>query len=168
MVWLPVKNVKIFSRQCNNHIRECHYYTSIIMSSKPRKKTIPKALRDAVWVTYVGEKYKGNCYVCSKDIDVTSFECAHVISEKNGGEVTVDNLRATCKTCNASCGTDNLNEFKAKHFNRRHSVPGIPPSAKAPPPSIVYDRRNTHAMIPMPGLSMRIAKPGEHCLRHIE
>lgn len=81
-----------------------------------RKDTIPKAIRNAVWRKEIGEKYSGNCYVCDNTITITDFDCAHVVSEYNGGKVQIKNLKATCRSCNLSCGTMNLIEFKRKHF----------------------------------------------------
>lgn len=91
-------------------------------SKKPKKATIPKALRDAVWVRDIGKNYNGNCYVCQKEVDITSFECAHIIAEVNGGETTLSNLRITCKICNLSCGKNNLDDFKEKFVIENKAV----------------------------------------------
>lgn len=44
-----------------------------------------------------------------------SFHCGHVISEKNNGEITVDNLRPICQNCNSSMGTTDMDEFISKY-----------------------------------------------------
>ena len=78
-----------------------------------RKKNIPSTVKRLVWNTYIGEnigKYK--CYCCKlTDITQLSFHCGHVISEKNGGKINVDNLRPICQNCNSSMGTTNMNDF---------------------------------------------------------
>ena len=81
---------------------------------RPKKKTIPKALRMRVWEKYIGNVLYGYCYVCEREIKIDSFEAGHIIAEKNGGEIHIDNLRPTCKPCNTSCSTMNMDEFKQK------------------------------------------------------
>ena len=77
------------------------------------KQKIPKSVRVAVWNTYIGNNIKGKCYVgCGEEITVNNYECGHIISEKNNGEVTIQNLRPICSTCNKSMGTQNMHDFK--------------------------------------------------------
>jgi len=82
------------------------------VKKSPRKKPIPKALRTRVWKKYIGDSLKGTCYVCDREVQFDNFDCAHIIAEANGGELNVDNLRVTCKPCNTSCHTKNLDDFK--------------------------------------------------------
>jgi hypothetical protein len=65
---------------------------------------------DSHFFLYFKSKIYGN--IISQHI----FECGHVISEKNGGNVTLDNLRPICSSCNKSMGVMNLEEFKSKYF----------------------------------------------------
>jgi hypothetical protein len=88
---------------------------------KAKKKTIPKALRDAVWVNEMGKNYDGKCYACQKQVDITTFDCAHILAEANGGETILTNLKITCKPCNLSCGTNNLDDFKEK-FKKENNL----------------------------------------------
>lgn len=84
---------------------------------KKLRKSIPKTLRNKVWDTIIGkEKGVGNCFVCNTNIDSKNFECGHIISVKEGGETTLENLKPICGTCNKSMGTQNLIEFKEKYF----------------------------------------------------
>lgn len=76
------------------------------------KKNIPKILKDAVWKKYIGNKLMGECYVCKKEITATSFHAGHINSEYSGGDITVENLRPTCKKCNTSTGVFNMDEIK--------------------------------------------------------
>jgi 5-methylcytosine-specific restriction endonuclease McrA len=81
---------------------------------KPKKKKpIPAAIKKLVWNTNIGEEIgKAKC-VCCKSTDITqiSFNCGHVISEHNGGETIVSNLKPICQNCNSSMGTKNMNDF---------------------------------------------------------
>jgi len=46
------------------------------------------------------------------------FHCAHIISEKNGGATTLDNLMPICAQCNTSMRTQNLYDFRNKYFTK--------------------------------------------------
>ena len=80
-----------------------------------KKKYIPAALRRLVWHTYIGEEHgKALCWCCSLSaISQMSFHCGHVVSEKNGGPMTIENLRPICQNCNSSMRTQNMETFKA-------------------------------------------------------
>lgn len=79
---------------------------------KTKKLTIPKPLKNSVWDKYIGKECGvGNCYSCQENIDSKYFECGHVISESDGGDLSIENLRPICSLCNKSMGTMNMNEF---------------------------------------------------------
>lgn len=84
---------------------------------KNKKEFIPKAVRTAVWNKYIGsEKGISKCYVrCGEQISQSNFECGHVISERDGGLVNVENLRPICANCNRSMGTKNMMEFMKQY-----------------------------------------------------
>jgi len=79
------------------------------------RKTMPKKLRDRVWVTSFGEAEDGECYCCKEAIAVTNWECAHKVAVKHGGKDEVSNLVPTCRTCNRSMGTEDLEIYKARY-----------------------------------------------------
>jgi len=84
-----------------------------IVRSKARKATISKVMRANVWDFYIGEE-KGiaKCLCCDRsEITQFQFECGHVISEYNGGDTTLENLRPVCSMCNKSMGKMNMDEF---------------------------------------------------------
>lgn len=85
------------------------------------KKHIPIAVKRLVWNRYIGEEIgKSKCYCCRlTDITQLTFHCGHVISEKDGGEIEVRNLRPICQSCNSSMGTTNMKKF-IKKFNLHH------------------------------------------------
>lgn len=80
---------------------------------KPRKKTIPIALKRKVWDHWVGEQIGKTKCPCCKLTDITqlNFSCGHINAEANGGSLHVSNLRPICGSCNSSMGTKNMNEF---------------------------------------------------------
>ena len=85
--------------------------------SKPKKKEpIPAAIKTLVWNKYIGDKVaEAKCMCCRvTTISMRHFHTSHVISEKNGGKCTVDNLRPACANCNLSMSSMNMNEFIEK------------------------------------------------------
>ena len=88
-------------------------------TTKTPKKTIPKAMKRLVWNTYIGDEVgKALCTCCNHVyIHQIEFHCGHVISEAQGGKITLDNLRPICAQCNLSMRTMNMDEFK-KMFER--------------------------------------------------
>ena len=73
---------------------------------------IPKALREAVFTKYCLSYDNAKCYIgCGERISPFNFECGHVISQKDGGKSTMENLRPICGRCNNSMGTRNMYEF---------------------------------------------------------
>jgi hypothetical protein len=79
----------------------------------PKKKTIPLTLKRIVWNKYIGEYIGKTMCLCCKltDISQMSFACGHIISEFNGGEIKLENLKPICMSCNSSMGIKNMNEF---------------------------------------------------------
>lgn len=71
---------------------------------KYRKDRIPKALREQVWLTYIGNKFKAKCKVvwCKNTITVFDFHVAHNIPESVGGTLSITNLQPICARCNLS------------------------------------------------------------------
>jgi len=79
------------------------------------KKKIPMALREQVWLLYLGDRvFKQKCTVkwCENQITPFSFEVGHNIPESKGGTIDIDNLRPICYKCNRSMGDDyTIDEF---------------------------------------------------------
>jgi len=68
------------------------------------KVVIPKALREQVWLTFIGKRYTSKCYIhwCKNDINVFDFHVGHNIPESKGGTSVLENLRPICCRCNLS------------------------------------------------------------------
>lgn len=81
-----------------------------------RKKAIPKRLKQIVWEHWIGADIgKHKCMCCKKaDILQGNFECEHVVSKKDGGDMSVDNLKPICGQCNRSMGIQNMNDYVKK------------------------------------------------------
>jgi 5-methylcytosine-specific restriction endonuclease McrA len=81
-----------------------------------KKEAIPAAIKTLVWNKYIGEKVaEAKCMCCRvTTISMRHFHAGHVLSEKYGGGVTVDNLRPICANCNLSMGSANMADFISK------------------------------------------------------
>jgi 5-methylcytosine-specific restriction endonuclease McrA len=67
---------------------------------------VPKALREQVWIKYMGKKFSSKCFIkwCKNEIDVFSFHVGHNIPDSKGGLMILENLRPICARCNLSMG----------------------------------------------------------------
>ena len=82
-----------------------------------KKQKIPATLRNSIWNNFIGSETKtGNCFCCNTEtISVANFECGHILSEKDGGLLTLENLRPICSLCNKSMGIQNMEIFMNKY-----------------------------------------------------
>jgi 5-methylcytosine-specific restriction endonuclease McrA len=81
---------------------------------KPMKQKIPKALREQVWLIYIGKRFESKCLVswCQNIITPFTFETGHNIPESKGGTLDIDNLKPICSNCNRSMGDQyTIDEF---------------------------------------------------------
>lgn len=69
-----------------------------------RKKAIPKALKEAVWLRDNGRQFEAKCATswCKNMVTVYDFQAGHDIPESRGGPLVIDNLRPICQRCNLS------------------------------------------------------------------
>ncbi len=86
---------------------------AVEVKSKYIKKNIPKQVKTDVWNTHIGDDImKHKCLCCKKvTIKNTDFVVGHVISEYNGGNLNISNLRPICSSCNYSMGTMNMEDY---------------------------------------------------------
>ena len=84
-----------------------------------RKATIPKALREQVWIQVFGRIFEKKCYIkwCQNTINVFDFHMGHDIPESKGGTLTIDNLKPICARCNLSM-SDNYTIKEWNHFKK--------------------------------------------------
>lgn len=83
-----------------------------------KKKNISKSLRNRVWIKeFNNDTDKAKCpiHYCNTILERNTkngWHCGHVISEKNGGETNIGNLRPICGSCNNSMGSMNWNTWE--------------------------------------------------------
>lgn len=92
--------------------------TGEICSSSSPKCHIPNQLKIQVWDKYIGKDTAiAKCYCCRKtEIRSRTFTAGHVLSEKDGGKTTVENLRPICSICNLSMKTMHMRDYIEKCF----------------------------------------------------
>ncbi len=86
--------------------------------TKYKKKKIPKALKQQVWLNKFGKRFERSCYVswCNNDINCFTFDCGHNIPESKGGKTDISNLIPICRNCNLGMG----NEFTIDQWNDKY------------------------------------------------
>ena len=88
------------------------------------KATIPKALREQVWIQKAGSVFQRKCFVrwCQNTITVFDFHTGHNVPESKGGATRIDNLVPLCSRCNLSMSNNyTIDEWSAA-FEARHRV----------------------------------------------
>jgi 5-methylcytosine-specific restriction endonuclease McrA len=89
---------------------------------RPRKQNISQDLREQIWNVHIGDQYnKILCPYCGeRTISPFGFHCGHVKAEVRGGEVTVENLRPICGTCNSRMRTNDMDlvRYKIRTINK--------------------------------------------------
>jgi len=94
---------------------------SPICSKKYKKESIPKAVREQLWLRDMGEKFKGKCKTdwCNNTVTVFDFHAGHNIAESNGGLTNLDNLVVICSRCNLSMANNyTFIEWSTKYKSR--------------------------------------------------
>ena len=95
---------------CAHGLTSPTHTSSIIRMAPPHahvKATIPRALREQVWLRYAGRQFERRCYVswCTNRMTVFDFHAGHDIPESKGGSTDISNLRPICSRCNVSMGS---------------------------------------------------------------
>lgn len=119
-------NIISYFKNSKHNTFEKKIYRSIKTSkhktqSKYKKKKIPKALREQVWINKMGKRFSGTCYIswCENDMSCFNFDCGHNIPESKGGSTNVENLIPICRNCNIGMG----NRFTIEEWEKKYEAP---------------------------------------------
>ncbi len=118
--------LKKVSRRCT--FLSCMYNDTVpetqnCMIKRYAQNRIPYFIREKVWNKYAGYgNSKAQCYVCTKQVDIRNWHCAHIIAAADGGSLSVDNLRIACEWCNCSAGKQNFDEFKLDYQRKQQNI----------------------------------------------
>lgn len=111
------------------HSKVAHILPRAVVK-KYKKKPIPKALREQVWLSHMGKTFEEKCKIvwCENRINAFDFQCGHNIPESKGGKTTIQNLIPICGRCNISMG----DRYSIDEWNRKFSAP-LHSASPAPP-----------------------------------
>ena len=89
------------------------------LKMRKRKRTIPKAVREQLWLRDMGKAFQGKCMTswCMNTISIFDFQCGHNIPESKGGPTTLENLVPICSRCNTSMGS----QYTFSDWSRQHA-----------------------------------------------
>jgi hypothetical protein len=73
--------------------------------------------KNKIWSKHIGIEIGQTKCLCCKLVEISqlNFYCGHIISEKDDGELTMENIKPICRACNSSTATMNMNEFILKY-----------------------------------------------------
>ena len=91
-----------------------------------RKKKIPRALREALWIKYYPNRFSGKCQTswCPNRITAFDFQAGHDVPESKGGITSIENLIPICSRCNLSMGSQYTFIQWSTTFNKPRSIFG--------------------------------------------
>lgn len=90
---------------------------------KQRKANIKKSLKSSIWDEFVGkDKRRALCICCcDREIEINNCVYGHIVSEKDGGEASNNNLLPICAPCNSSMGAQNMGEYVEQCYPKNMS-----------------------------------------------
>lgn len=103
---------RMFSTTAKNNTikktKKISHKKTVAKTNRTPKKTIPKALREQIWIQHNGRVFENKCGVkwCNNKIDVFNFDCGHNTPESKGGATDLNNLIPICRNCNCSMGAN--------------------------------------------------------------
>lgn len=102
---------------CSSCARNYVAPTTVTLRPRPTKRTtLPKKVREDVWLKYYGENFRGRCYCCQCELKITNFHCGHIKAAAQGGSDEVANLVPLCAGCNLSMGDTNLLVYMQRYY----------------------------------------------------
>ena len=114
---LVVKNIQSVQIDDLSQSSSSALSSSLEPVSKPFKRSqIPKHVRVLVWNRWIGADIGKIKCPCCNTIEIQQGACngwhaSHVLSDANGGESIVENLRAICNGCNSAMSKKHMKEY---------------------------------------------------------
>lgn len=82
---------------------------------RKKRATIPKVIRAKLWDMYYGKEMESVCKCCRMNkVTYLDFDAGHIVSHKDGGSDSINNLVPICRPCNLGMGAENMNDFAKK------------------------------------------------------
>jgi hypothetical protein len=123
--WLENENIKhrdflfdnkehyqSFLQKCETKRKKFYLGIHWVKQQKSTRKSISKSMREQCWKKFTNQ-FESKCPCCEiAVISFTNFECGHIISHKNGGKTSLDNLIPLCVQCNRTMSHKNYHDYK--------------------------------------------------------
>ena len=101
-------------KHCNKEYKREKAFIKHERNCQKNKTKIPGEMRAQVWETYIGDTISAKCFCCWKNTITPftgrkTFQAGHIISQHNGGKITIGNLLPICRDCNGASGMGSEN-----------------------------------------------------------
>ena len=120
-----IKNGFKMCYSCNDNKSDSEPETAPVNKPFYVKDSIPRAVKNCLWINYFGDKRVGVCACCLREpITINNFHAGHIKSEKEfgPGSTTLDNLAPICPLCNLSMGTAHMIDDFIKKYNLHYGL----------------------------------------------
>jgi len=94
--------------------------TSEKEKSEKAKDKCPPHLRKSIRQRWWGDKIKGRCFCCGRDLHFDDAEVGRIKAGFHGGKYTPENCRLICRTCNSGMGKKNMKIYMKNYFPERY------------------------------------------------
>ena len=84
-----------------------------------KRETVTSDIRERLWDELYPSSCKFECVICDKSDYPFNFEISHIISNKNGGSESIENLTLLCRTCNRSMQTTDVKQYVSEKFPKK-------------------------------------------------
>lgn len=90
------------------------------IKKRGNRTRISKTIRELLWKKYFGDSSEGICPICkttifrdrrSRNHKSNEYHAGHIISVKNGGENSIENLLPICPQCNQKMKSQNMDIY---------------------------------------------------------
>lgn len=106
----------------NKHFENCgkKKRASENCGKKKKRASISGELRYQVWEKYIGKYLKTKCFCCRIN-EITpftyhnTFQAGHIISDRDGGKTSIENLIPICRDCNMLMGSEHLDVYAERN-----------------------------------------------------
>jgi hypothetical protein len=93
-----------------------------LFATKTITLRIPKNVRIDVWNKWIGKEIgQLKCPLCNiieiQQGSCNGWDCGHIIAKSHGGDISIENLRVICKSCNSSMGSHDMRDYCNKYSN---------------------------------------------------
>ena len=105
------ESCKIFCGKCVPFIKREKKYEGYFL-----KRPMLEEVHLSTWIQTNGPNFYGICNACNHRLEYLNYVMAHNIPSSKKGPRELENLRASCLSCNLACGVGDFDEYKNKMY----------------------------------------------------